>query len=434
MPQSLRLTFCFLRIPRLLATLLLAPVATTVLIVILQLFVSVLFLQAPNSRTNLSATTGNSVQLSVDEQPSWFREILIGDPSFAKNLKICAWSKNPDTQKLDPPSADCQLERFDVVVTPDVVNQHGIAAYEELFRGLFRAVHICDGCGTDIIIWRSGAEIKTYFRSFLGLVLFQEVHLRGGIKKRFDDVQAAKQELKKRIGERYFDLTGFREPTRLSSFQAQIVIILNIGLGIVTALWLALKAHRRVLDYLSHSGVLLPLVAAVGKSTFYSSVWLLTLIRVGAFVLATVPIGLLVFLDVVSDSAAFPFYGRPLAFVGWSCAVIASFSLAALIASVAELKHHHDLFNIHYKLGPLLASSLGGLLWLSTFLIEFPGAQTIRSIIGTIPIVGIAPILLAPAFEPYWYVLGVNTIGTIAIIILVARYNARWFGSHLDDI
>jgi hypothetical protein len=434
MPPSLRLTLCFLRIPRLLATLLLAPVATTVLIVILQLFVSVLFLQAPISRSTFSSKTSNPVQLSAEEQPSWFREILIGDPSFAKNLKTCTWSANPETKELTPPSPDCRLERFDVVVTPEVVNQHGIAAYEELFRGLFRAIHICDGCGTDIIIWRSGTEIRTHFQSFLGLALFQEVHLRGGIKKRFDEVQVAKEDLKKKIGERYFDLTGFREPTRLSSFQAKLIIILNIALGIVTALWLALKAHRRVLDYLSHSGVLLPLVAAVGKSTFYSSVWLLTLIRVGAFVLATIPIGLIVFLDIVSDVAAFPFYGRPLAFAGWSCAVIASFSLAALIASVAELKHHHDLFNIHYKLGPLLASSFGGLLWMSTFLIEFPGAQTIRSIIGTIPIVGIAPILLAPAFEPYWYVLGVNTLGTIAIIILVARYNARWFGAHLDDI
>ena len=434
MPPSLRLTLCFLRIPRLLATLLLAPVATTVLIVILQLFVSVLFLQAPSSRANFASTTSNPDQLSIAEQPSWFREILIGDPSFAKNLKTCRWSTNPDTQELTPPSPDCRLERFDIVVTPDVVKEHGLAAYEDLFRGLFRAIHICDGCVTDIIIWRSGTEIRTHFRSFLGLVLFQEVHLRGGIKKRFDDVQVAKQNLKKRIGERYFDLTGFREPTRLSSFQAKIIIILNIGLGIVTALWLALKAHRRVLDYLSHSGVLLPLVAAMGKSTFYSSIWLLTLIRVGAFVLATVPIGLLVFIDIVSDPAAFPFYSRPLAFFGWSCAVIASFSLAALIASVAELKHHHDLFNIHYKLGPLLASSLGGLLWLSTFLIEFPGAQTIRSIIGTIPIVGIAPILLAPAFEPYWYVLAINTLGTFAIIIFVARYNARWFGAHLDDI
>ena len=434
MPPSLRLTLCFLRIPRLLATLLLAPVAITVLIVILQLFVSVLFLQAPNNRVTLSSPIGNPVQLSVEEKPSWFREKLISDPSFAKNLKICSWITNPDTQELNPPSPDCRLERFDIVITPEVVNQHGLSTYEELFRGLFRAIHICDGCATDIIIWRSGTEIRTYFRSFLGLVLFQEVHLRSGIKKRLDEVQVAKQDLKKRIGERYFDLNGFREPARLSSFQAKVIIILNIGLGIVTALWLALKAHRRVLDYLSHSGVLLPLVAAMGKSAFYGSVWLLTLIRVGAFVLATVPIGLLVFLDIVSDRVAFPFYGRPLAFAGWSCAVIASFSLAALIASVAELKHNHDLFNIHYKLGPLIASSLGGLLWLSTFLLEFPSAQTIRSIIGTIPIVGIAPILLAPAFEPQWYVLGVNTLGTIAIIIVVARYNARWFGAHLDDI
>lgn len=434
MPPSLRLTWCFLRIPRLLATLLLAPVATTVLIVILQLFVSVLFLQAPSSRGESVVATGNRLQSGDEKQPSWFREILIGDKSFTKALKTCVWSSDEQSDKLTPPSPECALQRYDVVVTPQVANEYGIAAYEELFRGLFRAIHICDGCVTDIIIWRDEGKIQTYFRSFLGFVLFQEVHLRGGIQKRFDEVQAAQKELKKRIGERFFDLTGFREPTKLSSFQAKIIIILNIGMGIVTALWLALKAHRRVLDYLSHSGVLLPLVAAVGKSTFYSSVWLLTLIRVGAFVFATVPIGIVVFIDIIKDPAAFPFFGRPFAFVGWGCAVVASFSLAALIASVAELKHHHDLFNFHYKLGPLLASSLGGLLWLSTFFIELPVMQTIRGIIGIIPIVGIAPIILAPAFEPYWYVLVVNTVGTIAIIVFVARYNARWFGAHLDDI
>lgn len=416
------------------ATLLLAPVVTSILIVILQLFISAIFLQARQTRT--TDVLLEELKKSSDEKrgPSWYRTILIGDDLLKHGLKTCLWSNHPVSGKLVPPTPDCELQRFDVVVSPSVATEFGAPFYQKLFSGLFRAVHICEGCATDIIIWRNKDEIQTLFRSFLGFVLFQEVNFSEGFKKNYQQALEAKQEVSKRIGIPYFDLIGFREPTRLSSINAKIIVVLNIGFIIVTALWLALKAHRRVLNYLSHSGALLPLVAATGTSTFYASVWLLTLIRVGAFSLAAVALGVFVFIDVITDPVAFPLYGRPLAMIAWIVSIIASLSLAALIASVAELKEHHDVVNIHYKLIPLIACVIGGLAWTATFLIEHPLLQPIRGLIGLIPVVGTTPILLAPVFEPYWYVLGINTVGTLILLFFIARYNSRWFAAHLDDI
>lgn len=434
MLQPLRITWYLLRIPRLLATLLLAPVVTSILIVILQLFISAIFLQARHTQSTDALLEKMEKSSEEKRTPSWYRTILIGNNLRADGVKICTWQKDPVSGKLTPSTPDCELQRFDVVVTPSVVDEFGPSFYEKLFAGLFRAVHICDGCATDIIIWRNNDEIQTLFRSFLGFVLFQEVNFSEGFKQNYQQALRARQEVSKRIGEPYFDLLGFREPTRLRSIHANVIVIMNIGFIIVTALWLALKAHRRVLDYLSHSGVLLPMVAATGTSTFYASVWLLTLIRVAAFSLAAIALGIFVFVDVMTDPPAFPFYGRPFAFIVWMISIIASLSLAALIASVAELKQHHDVVNIHYKLIPLIACVLGGIGWATTFLIEHPILQPIRAFIGLIPVVGTAPMLLAPIFEPYWYVLGLNTLGTLALLFLVARYNSRWFAAHLDDI
>lgn len=433
MIPSLRLTWCLLRIPRLVAILLLAPVITAVMLAVLQFFGSAIFLRAP-SHQSAEMRAEKLEARAKDQDPSWFRKTLIGNADFARELKTCFWEDDPVTQTLRATSPDCALERFDIVISPAVTETFGLPFYQNLFKGLFRAIHICDGCGTDIIIRKENGKMRTDFRSFLGFVLFQEVNFRGSVEKKHIEALQARKELGERLGDRFFDLVGFREPTKLSSLSAKIVIILNIGFAIVTALWLALKAHRRVLDYLSHSGVLLPMVAAVGKSPFYGSVWLLTLIRVAAFVLATVPLGIFVFIDVITDPSAFPFYGRPFAFFAWALAVIISFALAALVASVAELKHHHDLFNIHYKLAPLIACSFGGIVWTVTFLVELPIGQTVRSLIGAIPVVGIGPILLAPVFEPYWYVLAANIVSTLVLLIWVGRYNTRWFAAHLDEI
>lgn len=434
MLQPLRITWYLLRIPRLLATLLLAPVATSILIVILQLFISAIFLQARHTQSTDAMLEKMEKSSKEKRAPSWYRTILIGEELRSDTVKVCLWQKDPVSGKLTPPTPDCELQRFDIVVTPAVANEFGPGFYEHLFAGLFRAVHICNGCATDIIIWRNNTEIQTLFRSLLGFSLFQEVNFSEGFKQNYQQALRARQEVSKRIGEPYFDLIGFREPTRLSSINAKVIVILNIGFVIITALWLALKAHRRVLDYLSHSGVLLPMVAATGTSTFYGAVWLLTLIRVAAFSVAAVVLGIFVFVDVITDPLAFPFYGRPLALISWIVSIIASLSLAALIASIAELKQHHDVVNIHYKLIPLIACVVGGLGWTATFLIEHPLLQPIRAFIGLIPVVGTAPILLAPVFEPFWYVLALNTLGTLALLFFVARYNSRWFAAHLDDI
>jgi hypothetical protein len=403
------MTWYFLRIPRLLATLLLGPVFTSILIVILQLLVSAIFIQTQSTSTAEKLAQHLNPDNREANSPSGFRRILIGKDSLSE-VQVCSWQLDKTAGLVKPATPGCDLERYDVVVTPSVVEEFGAQYYQELFKGLFRAIHICEGCKTDIVIWRRYDGIRTEFGSVLAFFLFQAVNQSNDF------------------------LEGFREPTPMTALQAKIIMVLNIGFLIVIALWLALKAHRRVLDYLSHSGVLLPMVAAVGTTNFYTSIWLMTLIRVFAFIAAAFPLGILVLIETLRDPFASPFYGRPWALLGWSLSLSLSFGLAALIASVSELKHNHDIVNIHYKLAPLLASSMGGLVWLLTFFIEHPFSDSIRGFIGAIPVVGIAPILLAPVFEPYWHILAINSLGTVVILYFVARYNSRWFAAHIDSL
>ena len=50
------------------------------------------------------------------------------------------------------------------------------------------------------------------------------------------------------------------------------------------------------------------------------------------------------------------------------------------------------------------------------------------------PVLGIAPILIAPIFKPMVDVLTVHSILTILVCLYVLRANAHWFAAHLEEL
>jgi hypothetical protein len=434
---AVRLTISLLRIPRLFAMLLAFPLLTSLMVLVGQLFCSAIFLHVKTSGGG-GATEVSEERVADPEvntaSGNWFRTTLIGTDSYARELKICRWTKGADG-KLVQPSDDCWLQRYDIVVEPSLLAKFPIEHYYELFLGKFRAIHVCDGCLTDIVIWRENGQVKTEFRSFLALALFRGLNRPAEFSNYYGSAMSIMGQVRKSLGDQYLVLAGFNSETSLKNLTTSFVLVANITLTIVIALWLALKAHRRVLDYFSHSGSLLPLVAATGSSSFYGAVWLLTGLRVVGFLLAGIPAGIIILWGAVeSDPRALPFYGHPWMFLLWIVAVLVSLGLATLIASLAELRHHHSVVNVHFKLIPLGICVLGGLIWLASFVLEYKSVDTVRSLLAATPLIGVTPILLAPIFSPKTWAIVVNTLLTLAIIVSLAKRNTKWFVAHLDEI
>jgi hypothetical protein len=177
------------------------------------------------------------------------------------------------------------------------------------------------------------------------------------------------------------------------------------------------------------------MVAATGKSTFYCAIWILTFIRVAFFLLGSVPLCYYSLRTLTQIDPTETFFNKDvLAFVLWLLALGMSLSLATLIASIADLKHRHNLMNVAYRYIPLFVAFGGGLVWGLTFLVERDFTHLIRTIISCLPLVGMAPVLLAPVFTPEYGVLVANTLFTMGLFMLAIRSNTRWFAAHLEEL
>jgi hypothetical protein len=428
--NAFSLSFALLRIPRLFFSLFLVPLLLGIAIVSVQIFGSVLFLRYQQR----SDPETKKHQLQSESKKSWIRNILLGTEEIPQQAKVCFW-KESNTGNLEPTDPSCKLERYDVVIQPQVLSEFPLDMYRKMLDGYFTTIHICDGCVTDIVIWQGPDEIRADFRSFFGLTLFGAVDLSTDMRQHYVKALEAQSRLEAATGQRYLLLGGFERATPLKTLTTTFVIVVNVCLLIITALWLALKAHRRILDYFSHSGALLPLVAASGPKNFYSSIWLLTSMRVVAFIVASVPVTIWTFSDFLEESLrTFLFPENTLSLVLWILCLVTGLSLATLIASIAELKYNHSMISLQYKIIPMIACLLGGLIWGLTFLVEVDFLTNLRTFITVIPMVGISPIVMAPIFQPHPLVMAINFLFTLCLLIFATQRNSAWFAAHLDDI
>jgi hypothetical protein len=426
----LHLTLSLIRIPRLFLALFLVPVILSLVIVGLQFSLSALFLAGQeHGKTKTLENT-----FAGPKKPGWLRIALLGG-TVPEQAKICYWDTDKRTGDLAPLDPSCFLERYDVVIDPAVFETTPLSKYQSYLNGSFTKIHVCKGCLTDLVLWKHNGEIRVDIRSFFALALIQGIDMSDDVRAGYSAAIDAKKEIEKATGERYLVFSGFQEGAPLSSVTLTFIIIVNICGLIITALWLAIKAHRKVLDYFSHSGALLPLVAACGARCFYSSVWLLTVLRVVAFLGAAVPIGIITFGSLISEKdEIFFFPNSTLTMTFWLISLVSCLALTTLIASIAELKAHHSLTSFKYKILPMLLCMIGGILWGLTFVFETGYSQYIRSFLTVLPVLGLAPIIMAPIFSPPLVSLIVHVALTTALFLFSLEKNSEWFAAHLDDI
>jgi len=428
--NALRLVVALVCIPRLFVSLLLFPLLISFSVIVAQIVFTGLFVQA------IKVDEDPEERLAVRQERDLTRRILFPQGDI-KDIIVCRWI----VTHIDglgraevPPSDECAPDRMDVAIQVPHPDLFATKVYEEIFQGYAERLHVCQLCTPDVVIKFANDSIHTELRSIWGLLILSLARYESELLQKQVRLNSTGG-LSDSLGDISMHLDGFRSEISISNFHTSLAVVFNILVLIIITLWLALKGHRKVLDYFVQNGALLPMVSAIGKRPFYSALWLLTMLRVGCFLIAAVPISYISFRNMLSEEARHLFFhGSATIALLWLLATVASLTLAVLIASISDLKHRHDVMGFVYRYVPLVLSFLGFALWAFTFLLEGPAAYAPRALIASLPVVGITPVLLGPIFEPSSWIFLLHTFLSAILIILVIRHNAEWFSAHLEEM
>jgi hypothetical protein len=334
-----------------------------------------------------------------------------------------------------PPNAECAPDLLDIALHTADVETLNVEPYRKLFDGTIDRLHVCSSCQPHVVISGDAKTNKTEVHSVWGLLVLSLAKFGSGSNESYLHALEDMKEARNLVGPVQLYFQGLSEPVELQKTRTALALIINIAGLVLIATWLAIRAHRKVLDYFAYSGVLSPLVAATGRSTFYSALWILTLFRVGAFLLASIPIVALGLWELLDHKDMLALWERrQLVLILWLPALVLSFATATLIASIAELKQRHEMLSFMYRYAPLMAAGLGLLVWAGSFLVDSSTAAFVRVCITSLPIVGMGPILVAPIIPPQAITLVTHALLTLIICVVVLRHNARWFAAHLEEL
>jgi len=429
--KALHLAWSLIRIPHLAFSLFLFPLAASLVLVFGQILVTGIILKASSHDSN--ATT---VKARVTDDKNIVRLVVYGDGKRRGAIRVCRWQPgangDADTEPTDP---DCAPDQLDLAIHVSNPETFDTSRYEKLFNGHVDRIHVCRECVPSVVITVSDSgEVSAGAYSPFGLAILSLPYTDREIAEQRIKILRRVEEIKDLLGPISFHAPEVPEGFSLDSMRTSLPLTINVTILMVIALWLALRAHRKVLDYFSSNDVLLPLVAATGKNTFYMALWLLTALRVGCFLASSVPIIYFGLKDVVGDKA---FDNLPVSLLHgfvWVVALISTLSLATIVASIADLKHRHSLLSFTYRYIPILFALAGAALWAFSFLFVSPLSGHARSILASLPIVGMTPIFIAPAIKlPIW-VLAVHAAFSLALLCTALRLNARWFAAHLEEV
>lgn len=428
--DAIRLAFALIRIPRLFASLLLIPLLFGLALVTAQVVLTGMFLSA--SRSDPAQVERRIEQIEVK---NFFRAVLYGDGAPLKNFTVCRWNSSGHSSEAPPADPKCRPDRLDAALHVEDPQTFDPSQYLDFFRGNVERLHICRACRPDLTVRITSTGIQTDAYSLQGVMLLSLVRYNRELNRVYLEASRGIELSNELLGSKYLNLQGLRDAVNLDTFVNSNVLGLNIAVLVLVALFLALKAHRKVLDYFARNGALLPMVAAAGQGTFYSSLWLLTGLRVAAFLLAAVP-GIIYLLPSFSKEADLSTFldDGPGAASLWLVAIISGLSLATLIASIGELKHRHNLLSFAYKYIPLILCVIGCALWAVSFFAEGAAAALLRHFISAAPVLGIGPMLVAPVFKPGFSVLAIHSVLSVGAMVVLLRGNARWFAAHLEEL
>ena len=426
--QILRLTWALIRIPRLFISLFLFPILLSLALVYAQLLTTGLFLRM--SKQSASEIEEN-IELSHSNNP--LRWIIYGSGEARPEMQICRWQMHGQTE-FPPDNSECAPQALDVALNVADPATFDPSRYVALFKGNFERLHICRHCEPHLRIQVLETGNLSDVKSIWSLALL-------GISKRGTDTQQrlvanlrALEVHAGLIGKLSFHAAGFISPLVITDTPRTISLVITIASLVAIALWLSLKAHRKILEYFVRSGALLPMVAACGKRTFYGSLWMLTLLRVLVFLAASVPLSLVTLIEMNEDKAL-PFISEtPLMAVTWIVALVAGLSVATVVGSIADLKQRHAILGFAYRYLPLAFAVFGSLLWCLTFVSPTEFCGTLRSIIAVIPVLGIMPLLTVPLLTPPAWVLITHAIIATTLTAVLLRKNSAWFAAHLEEL
>jgi hypothetical protein len=372
------------------------------------------------------------------ESTNMLRSILYGDGKPRPPLTICRWVDDSTAAGGEaPPSAACNPDRLDVAVHAEEGVVLDVALLTKWFEGQVDRLHICRGCQPDVVISvpRSGNP-KSEARSIYGLgVLFlglarkdeKVLEVQTGYLQALDEFQGL-------IGTPFFLIPEASSLVELSPGNVLMPFTLNTVVLTIIALWLALRAHRKVLEYFSNNGVLLPLAAATGKRNFYSAVWLLTALRVMCFLGAAIPMCYVGLKDISGPDSFAELKPHRELIVVWLVVLVSTIGFLTTLSSVADLKHRTSFFSILYRYVPFLLAVVGALLWSGSFLLATDASGDFRLVLASIPVIGLMPLMLAPILQLPMSVLVVHGVLSLVGLFAVVRVNSTWFAAHLEEV
>ena len=421
--ESLRIAIALIRVPRLFLTILLFPLLMGFALAAGQLVITGLFLKT------LNRTAAEIEGSQVLHQRKQFVAEYLRSEKF-ETAKICEWHGSHP-----PEDPACVIRPLDVAIQSASRNEQT----EELIR-LFSAVtpriHLCATCNADLTLRISGNGVETVITDVWGVLVLSAAQNEGSAL--LDRVLATIKErdrLRSVLGNVTIRLPGFRKPVNGTEFESTMALVFAASSILVIALWLALRAHRNVLDYFSKNGALTALVAATGKGEFYGALWCITAFRVFAFLIAVVPATCQLAYDLLSPQGRHAFMGNGISdLLLWLISIVSGLSVVMLIASVGELRQRDSPFSFLYKYLPVIAWALGSVVWVMTVLIPTPRMLMVRAVIASIPVVGLTPVMIAPALSPALSVLVWHALASSLLLALVLRANARWFAAHLEEL
>ncbi len=427
--RSLRLALAFVRIPHLALSLFLFPIIISVALVFAQLVATGLIVRM--------ATMDPATQVETDEarsEHSMMRWVIHGSTARRPTILVCRWRQVTGGEV--PPSKECSPDRLDVAIHVSDPASYEVTKYSALFDGHVDRLHICKSCAPDVIVTpKVGGEVVSEVRSVFGLTILFLPYTNRSISSQRVEVLRTIDDIRRAVGSITMHIPETPDGIGITSLKLTLPITVNVASLVLIALWLAIRAHRKVLDYFSRNDVLLPLAAACGKETFYASIWILTLVRVGCFFGTSIPLLYFGLRDILGDEVGFS--SLPISMVSfcvWLVALVSTLSFAAMIASIAELKHRHALWTIAYRFLPMTVALLGAALWSLSFILPYDSLGMFRLAISSIPVVGMAPIVVGPAVSLPLLPMGIHAVLSSALFLLLLKRNARWFAAHLEEI
>lgn len=420
----------FIRVPRLFFSLLFWPLLIGLGVAFVQIGISVAYLK-------LVTETPESMEREINRERTdeqWIRSLLFATSAPLPTPQTCRWNMVDGVEQ--PPPGDCKLEPYDVVIRTSAPEAFDSTKYQQFFDGATRRIHICKTCGGNIVLEQENDAMvaNIYSLPAIGVYMLKDVATTRELSKNLINILEQREDSRELESAVYLHPAGYNNRINLTTAGKTMILVVNISAIVIITLWLALRAHRKVLDYFARNDALLPLVAACGKHNFYNSLWIITVLRVSFFLFASVPTTFLLYNGMIDDGSLTAFVNNLPELTHWILTILMSLGAVTLIASIGELKQRATWHSFIYKYLPLSICIGGTVLWFFSLFFKGTVWYLIQQTIAALPVVGLSPLLISPIVKLDHNIITVHAILSTLLIVVALKLNARWFAAHLEEI